>query len=117
MLRYHGVLAGHAEARSQVVPAPTPLPSPPAQLGLFETDDASRLELPPPARHPWSWLLRRVFAVEVAVCPRCEGSMQIVEIATDQDDISRVLADQGLGPRAPPRPRPARAGQLELAFG
>lgn len=72
------------------------------------------LELKPASRHPWAWLLARVFAVDVMTCSRCGGRMRLVEIADSQDDIARVLANVGLGPRPPPRPRPALPGQLEL---
>ena len=33
------------------------------------------------SRHPWAWLLRRVFAVEVLVCVHCAGKLRLVEIA------------------------------------
>jgi hypothetical protein len=42
--------------------------------------------------------------------------MRLVKIATEQDDIARVLAKVGLGPRPPPPPRPALPGELELDF-
>jgi hypothetical protein len=68
----------------------------------------------------------RVFAADVTTCERllsgdqrCGGRMRIVEIATEHADISRVMFDLGLGPRGPPRPRPARsspAGQLRFDF-
>ena len=53
MLRYHGVLAAHATARPEVVPGPVA---------------ATELEVitKQPARHPWAWLLQRVFAVDTA---------------------------------------------------
>jgi hypothetical protein len=70
----------------------------------------------PPARHPWAWLLQRVFAVDIMTCPRCRGAMRLVKIANTPDDIARVLADLGLGARPPPRPRPAPTRQLELDF-
>jgi hypothetical protein len=66
------------------------------------------------SRHTWAWLLARVFAVEVMTCSRCVGRMRLVEIANSREDIARVLANVGLGPRPPPRPRPALPGQLEL---
>ena len=33
------------------------------------------------SRHPWAWLLKRVFAVEVLVCVHCAGKLRLVEIA------------------------------------
>jgi len=123
LLRYHGVLAGHsrlrarvvpAGARAQVAPAAAPADSPvPVQLGLFERDPA-RVR---PSRHPWAWLLKRVFAVDVTQCGRCGGRMRVLEIAADERAARRVLGQLGLGPRAPPAPRPAPPGQLTLALG
>ena len=120
MIRYHGVLAAHAAVRAEVVPGREP-PKPPPQLPLFEPSDAP-LEPPPPSRHPWSWLLRRVFAVEVSVCPLegCSGRMRIVEIAVKPDEVARVLEEQPLERRAPraraPPPPKASTAQLRLAF-
>jgi hypothetical protein len=68
------------------------------------------------SRHPWAWLLQRVFAVDIVTCPRCGGAMRLVKIANTPADIARVLADLGLGARPPPKPRPAPTGQLELDF-
>ncbi|MFT5356273.1 MAG: hypothetical protein ACI9KE_003496 [Polyangiales bacterium] len=113
MLRYHGVLAGHSRDRAEVVPQESAKdesslePSADAQQLLFEP--APPLQ-PPPSRHPWAWLLRRVFAVDIMTCPHCQGAMRVKSIATDADDIRAVL---GTIPRARPPP-PLR--QLELDF-
>jgi len=39
-----------------------------------------------PSRHPLSWLLKRVFAVDIMVCSRCGAALRIVKIATRPDD-------------------------------
>jgi len=65
----------------------------------------------------WAWLLKRVFAVDVTECGRCGGRMRVLEIAADERAARRVLGQLGLGPRAPPAPRPAPPGQLSLALG
>ena len=118
MVRYHGVLAAHAKARSEVVPGPVPEPVEPTQLRLVFDGEPTLPEhtATRSSRHPWAWLLQRVFAVDVMVCsrPRCGGAMRLVKIATGADAIAGVLARVGLGPRPPPRPRPALPGQLEL---
>lgn len=94
------------------------MPTEPMQMPLSLDSAATELEgiAKPPARHPWAWLLQRVFAVDVMTCPRCRGAMRLVKIANTPDDIARVLADLGLGARPPPRPRPAPTRQLELDF-
>ncbi|MFK8003783.1 MAG: hypothetical protein AB8H86_29745, partial [Polyangiales bacterium] len=63
-----------------------------------------------PSRHPWAYLLSRVFAVDIMTCPHCQGAMRVKSIATEADDIRAILAAV---PRARPPP-PVR--QLELDF-
>ncbi len=97
MMRYHGVLAGRATARAEVVPGRAPPPAE-AQLPLFTPSDLPPLAPPPPpSRHPWPWLLKRVFAVDIESCPvpGCGGRMRLVEVATEPDDIARVIAELG----------------------
>ena len=102
---------------------------PPAQLPLFDEPDeptssakAAAKKTAEPSRHPWAYLLQRVFAVDVLKCERCGGRLRLVEIATKRDDISRVLGDLGYArapPSAPPRAESSALvhGQLRLAFG
>jgi hypothetical protein len=101
------------------VPGPELKSAEPTQIPLSLGSAATELEVTTkqPARHPWAWLLQWVFAVDIMTCPRCRGAMRLVKIANKPDDIARVLADLGRGPRPPPRTRPAPTGQpgpLEL---
>jgi len=70
-----------------------------------------------PSRHPWSWLLQRVFAVDILKCEKCGGRLRIVEVAKKPDEIARVLNERGYA-RAPPdaEPRASAHGQLRLVF-
>lgn len=123
LMRYLGVLAGHSSLRAQVVPKkPAALP---AQLPLLDERDESTTSAKSaakrtaePSRHPWSWLLQRVFAVDILKCERCGGRLRIVEIAKKPDDVTRVLRERSWA-RAPPRAElPAFVnGQLRLEFG
>ena len=128
LMRYLGVLAGHSSLRAQVVPKKSA--APPKQLPLFDEHDEpttpvkGAAKTAEPSRHPWPWLLQRVFAVDVLTCQKCGGRLRIVEIAKKPDDISRILSDLGYPsapPRAPPRTAPELPafahGQLRLAFG
>ncbi|MFT5357554.1 MAG: hypothetical protein ACI9KE_004791 [Polyangiales bacterium] len=83
MLRYHDVLAGHSRDRAEIVPNDEVETEEPLATG----DDAQLLLVeptpplqppPPPSRHPWAWLLRRVFAVDIMTCPRCQSAMRVI---------------------------------------
>jgi hypothetical protein len=129
-MRYLGVLAGHSSLRAEVVPKKPAAPSElPKQLPLFDEADElpqsakSRVErTAESSRHPWPYLLQRVFAVDVLKCEKCGGRLRLVEIAKKPDDVSRVLGERGWSrapPRGPPRAelRVLAHGQLRLAFG
>ena len=62
-------------------------------------------------RTSWAKLLRRVFKVDVSVCPTCGGAMKIVGFITDPEQVAHALGGTGMAPRAPPR---ASSSQLEL---
>jgi hypothetical protein len=122
MTRFFGVLCSAHKVRSEVVPTPERDPELqlPVQLSLLEPDGTAPAPPPSPdppphsGRHPWAWLLRRVFKVDVTVCPRCRGRMRIVEVALTAATIDRVLARQGLCAQPPPPPPRPRPGQLGL---
>jgi hypothetical protein len=61
--------------------------------------------------------MQHAFAKDVLGCPHCQGRLRIVEFAKTTESIARVLADAGLGPRAPPRPQAAWPAQLALPLG
>ncbi len=130
LLRYFGVLSSHSSRRRLVVPTPPTDPTatkpPPArgdQLALLgDKDDA------PAPRKRWAWLLahvprrglpRVVFAADVENCPRCSGPMRWAEVASTRAQITRLLAEHGLGPRAPPveHAKLRLPEQLVLGFG
>jgi len=56
-------------------------------------------------RRRWAKLLRRVFKVEVEVCPRCGGEAGIAGFVTDPAVVRRILAHlerRGVEARAGP---------------
>jgi hypothetical protein len=58
-------------------------------------------------RYPWAELLRRVFDVEVLVCPHCGGVLRLLAAIHDPASIERVLRSMGL-PHEAPEVAPAR---------
>jgi hypothetical protein len=121
LLRYAGVLAPHSRHRKAVVPSP-PI-EPPLQLLLFGDGTGTEALAKGKAldaettggRHRWAWLLKRTFKEDVTVCPRCDGKLRLVEVATSPAAIERLMAAEGARtvriPRAPP------SGQLRFSFG
>ena len=57
---------------------------------------------PGPRRWPWARLLRRVFAIEVLVCPRCGGPRRILGAVTEPHGVRRLLGALGLAAQPPP---------------
>ena len=63
---------------------------------------------------PWAELLRRVFAIDVLVCPKCLGPMTVIAYLTDPNVLAKLLRHLGL-PTEPPPLSPARyRGQLDF---
>ena len=122
MVRYHGLFAPNAKLRAEVVPAPPSgaapkLPTAPQlELDLWGPTATAR-----PRRKPWAWLLKHVFAEDLAACERCGGPTRWLDVATEPDHIAALLARHELDPPARSPPTRARrrlpSGQLELGFG
>lgn len=97
LLVYHGVLAPHAAWRPALVRAPAP--------GVVRRARVPGDPAPPQAPGRWSWarLLRRVFAIDVLVCPRCAGPRRILGAVTEPHAVQRLLGVLGLAAQPPPR--------------
>src|SRR5213593_3135275 len=67
--------------------------------------EASNVETPV-CRHgrnyTWAELMKRVWALDVLECPRCQGRMQILAAIHSPDAIGKILDCLGLLSRAPP---------------
>jgi hypothetical protein len=112
LLRFHGLLAPHAAGRAQIVPR--------VRLAVAQGDGAVAVgrpsgagDSPPPAAEPagpsWATLLKRVFALDVLLCPRCGGRRRIVGIYPGGPRLRELLERVGLGDHAS-RPPPQSPG-------
>ena len=125
LTRYAGVLASNAALRAEVVAGRGRAdrredgPCEAMQRELFSEEKIKEVRA---SRHPWAWLLKRVFAVEVLVCVHCAGKLRLVEIATEATAIKRIIGDERrrrgqavseMEARGPPRGPP---GQHMFAF-
>ena len=60
--------------------------------------------------------MKRVFALDVLVCPHCSGPRKLIALLTDGLVVRKILAHLGL-PTEPPALAPARAPpELQLAW-
>ena len=51
---------------------------------------------------PWAELMRRVFAIDVLECPRCQRPMKILAQIHPPDTTRKILQCLGLPARPPP---------------
>ncbi len=124
MVRYQGCFAARSKVRAEVVRGGSRSKEPVQLELLSEREDKAdpgaakhqQSRSARSSRHPWAYLLKRVFSVDVETCSRCGGRMKLVEIANDQHDIARVLALHGLGPDPPDQADPIPVGQMPLVF-
>ena len=101
LVRYHGVLAPHAAVRAQIVPGGQ-------EPDAAESSAQGMAPLGPSCgRRSWAQLLRRVFQIDISVCPACGGHMKIIAALTDSDSIRTYLEGVDL-PARPPPVAPAR---------
>jgi hypothetical protein len=102
LLLYHGVLAGHARDRAQVVAT--------TATGHDGECGTSSLTAPAPVprRHyAWADLLRRIFAIDVLACT-CGGRLRFIATIDDPVVVERILGHVGL-PTVTPEPATARS--------
>lgn len=75
-----------------------------------------RRKLRRPTRTRWAELMKRLFEIDVLVCPHCDGSRKRIALPTDGLGVRGILSHLGLSSEptvlAPTRARPG----LELAW-
>jgi hypothetical protein len=99
LLTYHGILAPAAEWRDLVVPSAGARSSPKHApvSGPALTPKVLR-----PTRTSWAELMKRVFAIDVLVCPHCDGTRKLIALLTDGVVVRKILAHLGLSTEPPP---------------
>ncbi len=113
-VRYAGVLAAASQWRSRIVPEREEAPDASDEAGKPHGASAYR---------PWAELLKRTFAVDVLVCPKCQGRMRMLALVKEPKSIARYLTGIGEPTEVPPRspdrgpPRWKSRVLLRLALG
>jgi hypothetical protein len=83
LVRYHGVFAPNARHRALLVAKPRVRPRSATEQ---PQDCASR------AAMTWMQRLRRVYDIDVSVCPDCGGRLKVLAVITDPQVIISILA-------------------------
>ena len=102
-LRFHGVLAPHASWRSRIIPKPGEAVAGavgPAGLGVVAGAGSAAAPASGSAGLSWAALLKRVFALDVLLCPSCGGRRRIVGVYTGGQRLRDLLTRLGLGARS-----------------
>jgi hypothetical protein len=108
-VRYAGVLASASSWRALVVPPPPPPPPPIPRTSDDHPTCAPTASPTHRSRYrPWLELLKRTFAIDLEMCPRCGGHMKILALVNSPASIERFLRHLG-EPTEPPPLEPARA--------
>ena len=116
LTRYHGVFAPSSPMRRAIVPTPTS-----ARRRRKRKDSAAAIATrqcspteshsdgndPPAAPLTWAQRLKRVFEIDITLCPLCGGQLRVIADITDPDLIRKIL--DHVNSRAPPRLPPRRA--------
>jgi hypothetical protein len=99
MIRYSGVFAPNFKRRDAIILCPGKRKR---KVLLNSACKAEKNQKRKVSEGCWARLLKRVFAVDVAHCPRCGHELEIIAAVFDGASIARYLKHSGM-PTAPPR--------------
>ncbi len=109
LTRYHGVFAPHSRLRAAITPAGR------GAGGKNAKPDAEAPAVPKHVAMSWAQRLKRVFAIEIETCARCQGRLRVIASIEEPEVIARILAHRErsqdmaepehwpMAARAPPR--------------
>ena len=100
LARYHGVFAPHSKLRAAITPAGR------GAGGKRARQDAEAPAAPKHVAMSWAHRLKRVFAIEIDICARCQGRLRVIASIEEPELIASTLAH---------RDRDGGAAEPELA--
>jgi hypothetical protein len=104
------VLALNAKLRARVVPQGPPAQAPAATEAT--ADSEREVAAGRSHRIGWARLLKRVFDIDMQLCPNCgAGELKIIVAILERPVIEKILTHLGLNPQPPPRGRAREAGR------
>ena len=107
LTRYHGVFAPSAPLRRLIVPTPTSgCKRPKSKDSATAPANQSPIAPADPPKAPLSWAqrLKRVFDIDITLCPLCGGQLRVIADITEPALITKIL--DHVQNRDPPRQAP-----------
>lgn len=95
MIRYHGVFAPNFKDRDQIVRRPDAVKVPAIEGATDESVGPILAANAKRERLRWSQMLKRVFEIDVTVCPKCKGRLE--QIAAIKDRVAAKALLENLG--------------------
>jgi len=109
LTRYFGVLAPDHHWRSWIVPQHDT--SPKRRLRDWQTKNKHKERY-----YSWHELLKRIFIIDILVCPKCGGKMRILTAINTPEIITKILVKLNKAPNSPPIVRAKSADELEYEY-
>ncbi|OFV85340.1 MAG: hypothetical protein A2W26_06970 [Acidobacteria bacterium RBG_16_64_8] len=110
-LRFHGLLAPHAAWRAQIIPSSREAVAHEVGAAATGLRPVAGDGAPPSSGSTglsWATLMKRVFALDVLLCPRCGGRRRMVGVYPGGQRLRDLLERLRLGERySPPAPEPS----------
>jgi hypothetical protein len=107
---YHGVFAPHSRLRAAITPAGRGAGGEGAKQG------AEAPAVPQHVAMRWAQRLKRVFAIEIDTCARCQGRLRVIASIEEPEVIARILAHRDREGRQLWIPRPTSAAAAEAGI-
>ena len=96
-IRFHGVFAGNAKWRKEIVPG--------SQVRLVQNPTSDELAHTVTKKFFWAALLKRTYGFEVLDCPHCSGKLRPLAVVKEKAAIEKILKHFGLGANQTPTRR------------
>ncbi len=97
LTRFHGVFAPNCKYRVEVTPAKR-------GKGSKHNENEERTPVQQHQAMTWAQRLKRVFNIDVSVCPKCGGEAKVIACIEDQAVIDKILAHLMKKVSLPPPP-------------
>ena len=68
------------------------------------------------ARRAWARLIKKIYEVDLQICPECAIPMRVISIIEEQEVIRKVLEHLKLWEEPEPHPLPAIPEQLDIQY-